>query len=104
MFDLGSGDDFEVESIKTVSLYGDHNKLNASARHICQQVFGSDYDAFDVSDWPHIASYYIAKKLSEASPDSDEARVVIAALQELMAPYSSWKQRRDAGFNTERQP
>ena len=76
----------------------DLNKLPALSRRICQELFGQDWDDLPISDWPHIASYYVAKQLRKADPESDVAKVVVAAMHELMAPYSSYMQQLKAGF------
>lgn len=79
----------------------EHKGLTKLARRVCQAIFGEDYDQLEVSSWPHIASYFCAKKLRMIEPDSDEGSVVINAFHELMAPYSSWKQRQEVGFGSE---
>lgn len=76
----------------------EHKGLTKLARRVCQSIFGENYDQLEVSAWPHIASYFVAKKLRAIEPDSDEGCVIINAFHELMAPYSSWVQREEAGF------
>ena len=72
----------------------DLNQITNAARKLCAELFSQDYDALDVEAWPHIASYYVAKKLREIDPDSDEAKVALEAMAQLVAPYASWQQRK----------
>lgn len=96
-------DDIRLDEIRLASDWpcdAEHKGLTKLARRVCQSIFGEDYDQLEVSDWPHIASYFCAKKLRMIQPDSDEGSVVINAFHELMAPYSSWKQRQEVGFGS----
>lgn len=88
----------DVPVVQGSLIQADHNKITALSRRICQELFGQDWDDLLISDWPHIASYYVAKQLRKADPESDVAKVVVAAMYELMAPYSSYMQQLKAGF------